>query len=75
MYGTSSQPKQDRAGERGGRQKPEKKGREKEESLNLLVTIFLLIAPAVSLLQNMNLLCLDHDRNIGDWINTILCSD
>lgn len=62
-------------GREGEDRNQKKKGREKEESLNLLVTIFLLIAPAVSLLQNMNLLCLDHDRNIGDWINTILCSD
>lgn len=39
------------------------------------VTILLLIALAVSVVQNMTLPSLSHDRNTGDWINTILCSD
>lgn len=39
------------------------------------VTILLLIALAVSVVQNMTLPSLSRDRNTGGWINTILCSD
>ncbi len=58
-----------------------KKKREREEEQKernaerFRVTILLLIALAVSVVQNMTLPSLSHDRNMGDWINTILSSD
>lgn len=55
------------------RDKRERKKKEKAECFG--VTILLLIALAVSVVQNMTLPSLSHDRNMGDWINTILCSD
>lgn len=51
------------------------RGKKKEKAECLGVTILLLIALAVSVVQNMTLPSLSHDRNMGDWINTILCSD
>lgn len=60
----------------GERESEGDKGREKKEKAECFgVTILLLIALAVSVLQNMTLPSLSHDRNTGDWINTILCSD
>lgn len=51
------------------------RGKKKEKAECFGVTILLLIALAVSVVQNMTLPSLSHDRNMGDWINTILCSD
>lgn len=71
--GTSSQPK--RKGERG---KTETKGgreRKERKAECFGVTILLLIDLAVLVVLNMTLPSFSHDRNTGDWINTILCSD
>lgn len=55
------------------REKKDRKKKRKAECSG--VTILFLIALAVSVVQNMTLSSLSHDRNTGDWINTILCSD
>lgn len=55
------------------RQRQEDRKERKAECFG--VTILLLIALAVSVVQNMTLPSLSHDRNMGDWINTILCTD
>lgn len=55
------------------RQREEERKERKAECFG--VTILLLIALTVSVVQNMTLPSLSHDRNTGDWINTILCSD
>lgn len=57
-------------------QKCDKERERKERKAECFgVTILLLIALTVSVVQNMTLPSLSHDRNTGDWINTILCSD
>ena len=53
----------------------ERQERKERKAECFRVTILLLIALAVSVVQNMTLPSLSHDRNTGDWINTILCSD